>query len=314
MKNVLKYLGLVLLIMLFICFIFGALGIANIAQSTAALGKFVHLMGEDLRYVEQGSGPDVLLIHGTPGSIEDMYPLIDSLSKDHRVIAYDRPGHGYSSANDADYNLDHNLKIAKAFIDHFKMDSVHVIGHSYGGCIAMKMATEGHAKVKHIHILGSPLFKFKPEFIYRIFSIPLFETIMSFAASQGYAQFKIANELPKRFARSKQALLTTEKLSFRKDLWSQPKVIIAKSLETISMPKDCDQMVPKYKRLKSDITIMMGNEEVPEYISQLREHLPLPRAEVIFLDECAHFIQIEALDELLKSIRSIQESKVFIDY
>ena len=61
-------------------------------------GSFITVMGNRIHYIEQGSGPDsILLIHGLSGVAQNFgYGVISELAKTHRVIAIDRPGSGYS--------------------------------------------------------------------------------------------------------------------------------------------------------------------------------------------------------------------------
>src|SRR5215510_2009631 len=50
-----------------------------------------------LRYVDAGSGPVVVMIHGNAGSVDDWdFKSMGRLCHDHRLIAIDRPGHGKS--------------------------------------------------------------------------------------------------------------------------------------------------------------------------------------------------------------------------
>src|SRR5690242_7103540 len=58
---------------------------------------FVTVDGLRVHYVESGTGPTVLMIHGNAGSVEDFeFGAIDLLASDYRVVAIDRPGHGGS--------------------------------------------------------------------------------------------------------------------------------------------------------------------------------------------------------------------------
>jgi pimeloyl-ACP methyl ester carboxylesterase len=63
------------------------------------LGDMVDLSdGSRLHYVERGSGPPVLLIHGAFMQLEDMgMTLLRPLSERFRTVAVDRPGHGHST-------------------------------------------------------------------------------------------------------------------------------------------------------------------------------------------------------------------------
>src|ERR1700755_2013776 len=59
---------------------------------------FVTVDGLRVHYIESGTGPTVVLIHGNAGSVEDFeFGAMDLLASDYRVIAIDRPGHGGSA-------------------------------------------------------------------------------------------------------------------------------------------------------------------------------------------------------------------------
>jgi hypothetical protein len=57
-------------------------------------GRFVDVDGIRLHYIDRGLGPPVVLLHGTLVRLEDLVAsgLVDRLAKNHRVIAFDRPG------------------------------------------------------------------------------------------------------------------------------------------------------------------------------------------------------------------------------
>jgi len=65
----------------------------------------VVLHGDQLKYVDQGSGPVVVLIHGLLGAHSNWEPQIETLSRHYRVIAPDLFGHGASDKPAGDYSL-----------------------------------------------------------------------------------------------------------------------------------------------------------------------------------------------------------------
>lgn len=70
----------------------------DIERDFPPLGAFVDLAGARLHYVERGRGPVIVLLHGASTNLRDFFPtLLDPLAEDHRVIAFDRPGYGYST-------------------------------------------------------------------------------------------------------------------------------------------------------------------------------------------------------------------------
>lgn len=94
-----------------------------------------------LRTVVVGEGePAVLLLHGFGGDLENWAAVQAALSTSHRVIAIDLPGHGLSTktlsgASPADLAAD----VARA-VDALGAKSVHLVGHSLGGAIALAFA------------------------------------------------------------------------------------------------------------------------------------------------------------------------------
>ena len=61
-------------------------------------GQFITVDGVRLHYLEKGEGPPVVLIHGNVVTAEDfvLSGVFDRIARNHRVIAFDRPGYGYS--------------------------------------------------------------------------------------------------------------------------------------------------------------------------------------------------------------------------
>lgn len=118
------------------------------------VGEHVLVNGVPIRVFQQGSGRNVLLIHGSPGSIEDWTPVTDALSGSFRVTAFDRPGHGYSG-DTGRYSHEDNAGVALALIDALALDHVVVVGHSYGGTTGLAMATRSPVTVDAVVVLDS---------------------------------------------------------------------------------------------------------------------------------------------------------------
>ncbi len=102
--------------------------------------SFVSLPGErSLAYVEAGTGPAVVLIHGTLTTLEDMWlPLASHLSHNHRVVALDRPGHGLSRRRRlVDASPWRQAEIIRDALSALGLERPVVVGHSFGGTVAL---------------------------------------------------------------------------------------------------------------------------------------------------------------------------------
>jgi len=98
----------------------------------------VVLHGHDLSYVDSGSGPVVLFIHGILGSQRQWAHLVDTMDDTHRVLVPDLFGHGESAKPLGDYSLSAHAAAMRDLLDHLGIERVTLVGHSLGGGIAMQ--------------------------------------------------------------------------------------------------------------------------------------------------------------------------------
>lgn len=92
-------------------------------------------------YVEEaGSGPTLLLLHGTGSSVHTWRTLRPHLLDDYRVLALDLPGHGRSTLHrDSALSLDGMARGAADVMVRLRADPAAVIGHSAGAAVAVQM-------------------------------------------------------------------------------------------------------------------------------------------------------------------------------
>jgi pimeloyl-ACP methyl ester carboxylesterase len=119
---------------------------ANSVQAERQLppsGRFLDVDGVRLHYVERGAGPVVVLLHGNAGMAQDFEAagLIDRLALEHRVIAFDRPGFGYSTRPRGRFwTVDHQARLLLLALQRLEVAQAIVFGHSWGTLVAMAMA------------------------------------------------------------------------------------------------------------------------------------------------------------------------------
>lgn len=121
------------------------------------LGKFVEAAGVRLHYLEKGEGPPVVMIHGASGNLRDFsFDLMDRLAAaGFRAIAFDRPGFGYSgrpAAGAEDPSVQARILIAGARA--IGAAPAIVLGHSYGGAVAMAWAAQAPQTLRGAMILA----------------------------------------------------------------------------------------------------------------------------------------------------------------
>lgn len=90
-----------------------------------------------------GKGKPLLVIHGGPGLTQDyLLPQMDQLARDHFVIFYDQRGCGKSTGeiNEKSINIETFVNDIEAIRQAFKFDKISILGHSWGGFLAMSYA------------------------------------------------------------------------------------------------------------------------------------------------------------------------------
>jgi pimeloyl-ACP methyl ester carboxylesterase len=105
-------------------------------------GQFMEIDGQRIHYIDQGSGPAVVMIHGLGGNLRHFtYALVERLVGEFRVIAVDRPGSGYSTRpKDASAALGTQAATLAGLIRTLKLDMPLLVGHSLGGALSLTIA------------------------------------------------------------------------------------------------------------------------------------------------------------------------------
>jgi len=117
---------------------------------------FTEVGGLRVRYADRGFGDSVvLLLHGFGGDLDNWMFNLDSLAEKHRVLALDLPGHGQSVKTNVDPSLSGMATFVRKFLDGLSVSSVHVVGHSMGGAIAMQLASDSPETVKSLGLICS---------------------------------------------------------------------------------------------------------------------------------------------------------------
>lgn len=104
-------------------------------------GRFVDVDGARIHYLDEGSGPVLLFVHGLAGQMHNFtYALLAPLRRDFRCVIIDRPGSGYSSRGPDGVGIVAQARIIAGFIERLGLKRPLVVGHSLGGTIALMLA------------------------------------------------------------------------------------------------------------------------------------------------------------------------------
>jgi pimeloyl-ACP methyl ester carboxylesterase len=137
--------------------IFNRIMSARAQANSPPVGTFVEVDGVRLHYIDRGEGDVVVLLHGNGVTLQDfaVSGVVGLAAERHRVLAFDRPGFGYSErprnivwtpAAQADL-------IARALVQ-IGIESAVIVGHSWGAMVALAMALDHPAVVRRLVLVS----------------------------------------------------------------------------------------------------------------------------------------------------------------
>lgn len=117
--------------------------------------KDINLLGTNIKYIEQGEGKPVVILHGWGANIESIMPIVNSMPKGYKIYAYDAPGFGDSEdPKDVLSTWDYELYLEE-FLNKKKIEKAVFIGHSFGGKTLTIFASKHKEKIEKLVLLDA---------------------------------------------------------------------------------------------------------------------------------------------------------------
>ena len=112
---------------------------------------------EPLAYIVAGTGPPLLLIHGAFANGQSSWNIqLKTLPEHHRLLVVDRRGHGASPREPRPYTIAGDATDVLKVADLAATATFHLVGHSYGGLVAIEIARRAPQRIRSLHLIEPP--------------------------------------------------------------------------------------------------------------------------------------------------------------
>ena len=237
----------------------------------------------DVNYINYGNkeSQTIVLLHGWGQNIEMMKPIGDALKKEFNIIIIDLPGFGESSEPTYVWKLSDYVDSVKTLLDDLKITNPILIGHSFGGKIALLYASK--YSCQKLVLFASPFKKeikklsLKTKILKTAKKIPGTDKLANFAKKHiGSTDYKNASEMMRN--------ILVEHVNL--DLTNEVKKITAETL------------------------IVWGtNDEAVNYNDAYELEKLIPNAGVVIYENCTHYAYLENLKQTINVLNCFLRSE-----
>jgi proline iminopeptidase len=307
-----KLLFATLVIALAVCIAPGTTCPVHGQQGTTVRESRIDVGGAELYAREVGKGPAIIVLHGGPDFDQSyLLPEMDRLSDSYHLIYYDQRGRGKSASNvrPEDVTLASDIADLEKVRQAFHLESVTLLGHSWGTVIALEYALKYPERVSHL-ILMNPGPASREDYVQlrkdwlekRPEAMAQRKAIAETAAyKEGDPEavtayyrihFKPALTRPEDYEK----LIARMRASFTKEGVLKARAVEDRLMQDTWASSEFD-LIPKIKTLKIPTLVLSGDHEfIPapsaEHIAQA-----IPNARLVILKGCGHFTYMECPPE-----------------
>lgn len=125
------------------------------SQDAVSTDKWATVYGQKIHYIEAGSGPVVILVHGLGGDVSNWAPTIGPLSQKYRVIALDQIGFGKSDKPLINYRVGTLVDFLDGFYKQLGITRASLVGNSLGGWTVAAYALAHPDKVDRLVLVDA---------------------------------------------------------------------------------------------------------------------------------------------------------------
>ncbi len=283
---------------------------------------YIPVNNAELYYRETGHGQPIIILHGGP-DFDHTYllPDMDRLADSFRLIYYNQRGRGKSArgVQPGDVTMKSEVEDLESVRKFFGLESVSLLGHSWGAVLALEYAIRHPNHVSHLIILNTAPVSHQDYLLLRKSrreKTPADIDELKARASEAKYQegdpdtvanyyrvhFRSTIRQPKQLEQVVQSL----RASFTKEGIQKARAIEKRLCNETWFVNEYD-LIPKLKELNIPTLVIHGDYdfvpmECAEHIAQA-----MPRARFVLLKDTGHFSYIESPEEVRKEILNFRD-------
>jgi pimeloyl-ACP methyl ester carboxylesterase len=270
-------------------------------------GRFLEIAGVRMHYLERGTGPPVVLLHGNGAMIQDftISGVFDRLAQSYRVIALDRPGFGHTSRPRSQvWNAAAQAELVHEALLRLGVGPAILLAHSWGTLAALSLALNHPSDVRALVLLAGYYF---PSLRAHALALspaaaPLIGDILDWTLLPLLG--RVARPLVFRRLFAPAAPSPRFSAEFPVALALRPSQIRASALDTSLMAASAAAIAERYPELRIPIVIMAGRgDRIVDFAGQsARLAAALPNATLIPFDDAGHMIHHAVPEEVVEAV------------
>jgi len=253
-------------------------------------GQFITVSGKKLHYTMAGEGPPVILLHGASGNFLDWtFSRFGELARSYTVLAFDRPGLGFSDPAD-DPSLSAQARLMREAAAQLGITRATVVGHSFGGAVGLAWALDAPESVSGLLTISAPSMVWPGSAgpLYDLANVPVLGFAFSRLVPLLATQARIQQAVDTIFA--PQPMPEGYIKFVRSDLSADPTRYRRNAIQVANLKPQIIKMVPEYSRLPMPIELIHGKADpiVPAEIHSIPFSKAIPKARLALLDGVGH--------------------------
>jgi pimeloyl-ACP methyl ester carboxylesterase len=260
---------------------------------------------------EAGQDIPLVLIHGAGCNLEDMRLALGECLAGRRLILIDRPGHGWSERRGADGSSPaYQAAILRDVLDRLGVPRAVLVGHSWGGALALRFALDHPQRVAALLLLAPPLYPLarRMTWFYDIMATPVLGPLIAHIMllpvgglfiGVGFWGAFLPQMPPRRYLKRAGTLLSL-----------RPSTFLANSRDIAHLQKNLPPQAARYGALAVPTVILTGDRDL---IVAPRQHAmafakAVPTAKLVVLSGIGHMLHHAAAERITAEIEALMRS------